>query len=59
MLSSEVTSSVLPWSLWDPQLEITLDDLSDIPLFGFEILDDAHDRSKPTLSNFGNLLSTL
>jgi hypothetical protein len=61
MISSEVTSSVPPGSLWHPKLEITSDDISDIPLFGFKTFDDAHahDRSNPTLSNFGNLLATL
>jgi hypothetical protein len=40
-------------------LENTLDDYSNIPLFGFIKLDDADDRSNPTLSNFRNPLSTL
>ena len=33
MLSSEVTSSILLGTLWDPQLQIKSDDLSNIPLF--------------------------
>jgi hypothetical protein len=55
----DTTSTAPLGSLLDPQLDITSNDLNDLPLFGFETLERADDRPDFSFTSFGDILSTL